>query len=165
MRLPSTTSAAAEAEHDRGRDRREHVDRREVDAVEDDRLVVRARGSASLTPRNVVWLVGSRVNDWTTRMPEMSSASVAVTSPSRSRTRRYARFERTRNQAVAAAMSGRTRSVASASRQSRRKSTTAVPTRRSVFWTRLETPSVTSWSSASTSFVIRLTIAPVRLRS
>ena len=47
-----------------------------------------------------MWLEGSRVNDWTTRMPEMSSASVAVTSPSRSRTRRYARFERERNQTV-----------------------------------------------------------------
>ena len=33
---------AAEAEDDRGRDRREHVDGGEVDAVEDDRLVVRA---------------------------------------------------------------------------------------------------------------------------
>src|SRR5439155_2022124 len=35
----------------------------------------------------------------------------------------------------------------------------------SVFWTRLETPSVTSWSSASTSFVRRLMITPARCRS
>ena len=41
----------------------------------------------------------------------------------------------------------------------------AEPTRTRKFWTRLVTPSVTSWSSASTSFVSRETIAPVRLRS
>ena len=35
----------------------------------------------------------SRVNACTTRMPAMSSASVAVTSPRRSRTARYARVE------------------------------------------------------------------------
>ena len=35
-----------------------------------------------------------------------------------------------------------------------------MPTRISVFWTRLVTPSVTSWSSASTSFVSRLMITP-----
>ena len=42
---------------------------------------------------------------------------------------------------------------------------TAVPTSVSVFWTREVTPSVTSWSSASTSFVSRLMITPARLRS
>ena len=41
----------------------------------------------------------------------------------------------------------------------------AVPTRSSVFWIRLVTPSVTSWSSASTSFVIRLITTPARFRS
>ena len=46
----------------------------------------RALLSRMFTPRKVAWLAGSRVNDCTTRMPEMSSASVAVTSPSRSRT-------------------------------------------------------------------------------
>ena len=56
----------------------------------------------------------------------MSSASVAVTAPSVSRTARYARPERFRNHAVASAISGITVSVASASRQSRKKSTTAV---------------------------------------
>ena len=35
----------------------------------------------------------------------------------------------------------------------------------SVFWKRLVTPSVTSWSSASTSFVSRLMTTPARLRS
>jgi hypothetical protein len=78
---------------------------------------------------------------------------------------RYARFERLLNHAVTSPITGSTSSDASARRQSSRKSTTAVPTSRSVFWTRLVTPSVTSWSSASTSFVIRLTITPVRLRS
>ena len=41
----------------------------------------------------------------------------------------------------------------------------AVPISVSVFWTRLVTPSVTSWSIASTSFVSRLMITPARLRS
>ena len=36
----------------------------------------------------------------------------------------------------------------------------AEPTSMSEFWTRLVTPSVTSWSSASTSFVSREMIAP-----
>ena len=56
-------------------------------------------------------------------------------------------------------------SDASASRQSRKKRTTAVPTSVSVFCTSEVTPSVTSWSSASTSFVSRLMITPARLRS
>ena len=42
---------------------------------------------------------------------------------------------------------------------------TAVPISVSEFWTSEVTPSVTSWSSASTSFVIRLTSAPARCRS
>jgi hypothetical protein len=58
-----------------------------------------------------------------------------------------------------------TESVASASRQSSQKSTAADPTRRRVFWTSVVKPSVTSWSSASTSFVRRLMMAPARLRS
>ena len=62
-------------------------------------------------------------------------------------------------------MSGKTASVASASRQSRKKRITAEPTSISVFWTRVATPSVTSWSSASTSFVSRLMMTPARLRS
>ena len=41
----------------------------------------------------------------------------------------------------------------------------AEPTSISVFWTSVVTPSVTSWSSASTSFVSRLMITPARLRS
>ena len=41
----------------------------------------------------------------------------------------------------------------------------AVPISVSEFWTRLVTPSVTSWSIASTSFVSRLMITPARLRS
>ena len=98
-------------------------------------------------------------------MPAMSSASVAVTAPSVSRTRRYARPERLRNHAVASAIGGITVSVASASRQSRKKRMTAVPTSVSVFWTSDVTPSVTSWSSASTSFVSRLMITPARFRS
>ncbi len=62
-------------------------------------------------------------------------------------------------------MNGKTMSAASASRQSSQKRITAEPISMSEFWTRLVTPSVTSWSSASTSFVIREMIAPARLRS
>ncbi len=40
-----------------------------------------------------------------------------------------------------------------------------MPISSSEFWTRLVTPSVTSWSIASTSFVRRLMITPARLRS
>ena len=98
-------------------------------------------------------------------MPAMSSARVAVTAPSVSRTRRYARPDFLRKNAVASAIAGMTVSVASASRQSRKNRITAVPTSVSVFWTSEVTPSVTSWSSASTSFVIRLMSTPARLRS
>ena len=105
------------------------------------------------------------MNDCTTRMPAMSSASVAVTRPSRSRTAAYARAERLRKTAVATLISGMTAQVASASRQSRTKRMIAVPISVSVFWTRLVTPSVTSWSIASTSFVSRLMITPARFRS
>src|SRR5712691_1169647 len=107
----------------------------------------------------------SRVNAWTTRIPAMSSASVAVTSPSRSRTCRYASAECLRKSAVAITSSGRIVIEASASRQSRKKRITAVPKSVNVFCTSEVTPSVTSWSSASTSFVRRLMITPARFRS
>src|SRR5438132_1082955 len=42
---------------------------------------------------------------------------------------------------------------------------TAVPTSVSVFWTSDVTPSVTSWSSASTSFVSRLMMTPAPSRA
>ena len=58
-----------------------------------------------------------------------------------------------------------TEQVARASRQSRMKRITAVPINVSVDWKRTVTPSVTSWSIASTSFVSRLMITPARLRS
>ena len=60
---------------------------------------------------------------------------------------------------------GSTTSVASARRQSRKNRITIDPSSVSVFWIRLVKPSVTSWSSASTSFVSRLMITPARLRS
>ena len=41
----------------------------------------------------------------------------------------------------------------------------AVPNSEERVWTSVVTPSVTSWSSASTSFVSRLMITPARLRS
>ncbi len=121
---------AAVAEHDRGRGRREEVDEREVDAAQDDRLHVRLRGSVALTAWKFSRAACSRVNDCSTRMPAMSSASVAVTAPSVSRTARYARAERLRKIAVAEREDGMTVSVASASRQSRKKRTTAGPDER-----------------------------------
>ena len=66
---------------------------------------------------------------------------------------------------VATAISGSTEQVASASCQSRMNRITAVPISVSVLWTSVATPSVTSWSIASTSFVSRLMITPARLRS
>jgi hypothetical protein len=41
----------------------------------------------------------------------------------------------------------------------------AVPLSMSVLWASVVTPSVTSWSIASTSFVIRLISTPARFRS
>ena len=55
--------------------------------------------------------------------------------------------------------------VASASFQESKNMRTAAPVSSSVFWISEVTPSVTSWSSASTSFVIRLISTPARLRS
>ena len=78
---------AAVAEHDRGRDRREEVDEREVEAVRTTVCVVRL-AVVRVDLAEVALVRGSRVNAWTTRMPAMSSASVAVTMPSRSRTAR-----------------------------------------------------------------------------
>ena len=52
-------------------------------------------------------------------------------------------------------------SVASARRQSRMMRKTMAPMNVSELVTRVVTPSVTSWSSASMSFVSRLTIQPV----
>ncbi len=98
-------------------------------------------------------------------MPAMSSASVAVTVASFTRTALYARVARMRKIAVATNMNGRTTSVASASRQSRMKRITAVPKSVSVLWTSVVTPSVTSWSIASTSLVRREMITPARFRS
>ena len=98
-------------------------------------------------------------------MPAMSSASVAVTAPSVSRTRAVRAARALAEDRGRDVIAGITMSVASASRQSRKKRITAVPTSVSVFWTSDVTPSVTSWSSASTSFVSRLMSTPARLRS
>ncbi len=98
-------------------------------------------------------------------MPAMSSASVAVTRPSRSRTWVYARAERVRKIRVAITSSGITVTVASASFQSRKKRMIAVPISVRLLCTSVVTPSVTSWSSASTSLVRRLITTPARFRS
>ena len=131
----------AVAEHDRRRDRRQQIDEREV--IPFSTTVCWFAARFVLTSSNWRWLTSSRVYAWTTRIPAMSSASVAVTRPSRSRTCPYAREERLRNQRVASG-AGITVMVASASRQSSGKRMTAVPTSVSVFLSRLATPSVTS---------------------
>ena len=74
-------------------------------------------------------------------------------------------MERERNIAVATMSAGITVSVASASRQSSVKRMITEPSSSSVFLSRDVTPSVTSWSSASMSFVSRLMMTPARLRS
>ena len=74
-------------------------------------------------------------------------------------------MERERNIAVATMSAGITISVASASRQSRKKRMMTEPSSSSVFLSSDVTPSVTSWSSASMSFVSRLMMTPARLRS
>ena len=68
----------------------------------------------------------------------MSSASVAVTRPSRSRTRRYARFERDRNHAVASRHQREDDERREREAPVEEEEHDAVPTRRSEFWTRLE---------------------------
>jgi hypothetical protein len=67
---------AAVAEDDRRRERRQEVDEREVEAVEDDRLLVR------------LTVVGVDLVEVALVRPLMSSARVAVTRPRRSRTAR-----------------------------------------------------------------------------
>ena len=62
-------------------------------------------------------------------------------------------------------MNGITVITASASRQSRKKRIDGRADEDQRVLDELVTPSVTSWSSASTSFVIRLMITPARLRS
>ena len=149
---------AAVAEHDRERDRREQVDEREVRAAEDDRLLVRlAVALADLAEVADVHLLarerlddphaGDVLGERRRDQPESLAhgpVRAGRVAPEEERCRRSSPGSRA--------------SVASASRQSRKNSRIAVPMRVSVLWTRLETPSVTSWSSASTSFVRRLMI-------
>ena len=72
-----------------------------------------------------------------------------------SRVRRNAPAEAMRKAMLLAATSGNTRNETSASLRSSRQRITIVPTSVSVDWKSVTTLSVTSWSSASTSLVIR----------
>jgi hypothetical protein len=67
--------------------------------------------------------------------------------------------------AVATLMNGITISVGEREPPVEDEEQDRVPISVSVFWTTLVTPSVTSWSIASTSLVRRLMITPARLRS
>ena len=96
-----------------------------------------------------------------TRTPLMDSCRWALTSPMRLRTLAYERADLVRNTRVPASSTGSMVRVASASRQSSTSRKTTAPIRVSRLVTRLVTPSVTSWSMASMSFVRRLTIQPV----
>ena len=167
--MPTVTSAlrdevAAVAEDDGRRGGREEVDEREVEAVVDDRLlvrgaVVRVDVLEVAPPRRLAreGLDGAHAGDVFGERGGDEAEPLAH--------RAVRRELRIRKIAVATAMIGITESVARASRQSSQKRTTAVADKEQVFWTRVVTPSVTSWSRASTSFVRRLMITPARFRS
>ena len=161
---PAEDEVAAVAEHDRGRERREEVDEREVEAVQDDRLLVRLAvvgvdgpevplvrplAAERLDDAHAADVLGERGRDESEPLPYGAVGAGRADAEDRRRDE----HERQHG------------SVASASRQSRKKRMIAVPNRKSVLWTSVVTPSVTSWSSASTSFVSRLMITPARLRS
>ena len=97
-------------------------------------------------------------------MPEIDSCRWADTSPIRLRTRAYERAERVRNLSVPTSRIGMIHRVARARRQSSTKSSTAAPMIVRPLVTSEVTPSVTSWSRASMSLVMRETIQPVRCR-
>ena len=104
-------------------------------------------------------------NARTTRMPESVSWRYAVTNAIFSLVSRYAPAEAMRNHTLPIASSGKLRKVTSASRASSANRIAAVPISVSDDENSVTTPSVTSWSSASTSFVIREISTPALLRS
>ena len=148
-----------------GRARREQVDEREVERVLDDRLLVaaavgladllevRSRGALArerLEHAHPGDVLGERRRDRAERLADETVGAARLLAEDRRRDR---------------SASGTTVSVASASFQESTNRITAAPPSVSVFWISEVTPSVTSWSSASTSFVSRLISTPARLRS
>ena len=81
-----------------------------------------------------------------------------------SRVSRYAPAEASRNATLATSRTGKVRKVIRARLGSSTTRITAVPTSVSVAEKSVEIPSVTSWSSAWTSFVRREIRTPARLR-
>ena len=155
---------AAVAEDDRDRGGRQQVDDREVDPVQDHGLVVgRAVAVVHAVERLLLYglprerlhdahagdVLGERGGDEAEPLADIAVGAIgAAAEPGgRDRHQRQHRQRRERELDV------------------EEEENDAVPRSRSVFWIRLVTPSVTSWSSASTSFVIRLMITPARLRS
>ena len=81
-----------------------------------------------------------------------------------SRVSRYASAEAIRNRIPPTNRSGSARNVSSARCQSSTIRITSTPISISPDWISVASPSETSWSSASTSFVSREMITPARLR-
>ena len=77
---------------------------------------------------------------------------------------RYAPADASRNATLATSRTGKVRNVISASSGSSTIRITAVPMSVSVAENSVEIPSVTSWSSACTSFVSREISTPALLR-
>ena len=155
---------AAVAEDDRGRDGREHVDDREVDPVQDhglvvgravpvvdavERLLLHGLPRERLDDAHAGDVLGERGGDEAEPLADVAVGAIrAAAEPGgRDRHQRQHRQRRERELDVEEEENDR-----GAEKQER-------------VLDRLVTPSVTSWSSASTSFVIRLMITPARLRS
>ena len=107
---------------------------------------------------------GSWPNARTIRMPDSVSCRYAVICAIFSRVSRYAPADASRNATLPTASTGNVRNVISASSGSRNSRIAAVPSSVSVDENSVTTPSVTSWSSAWTSFVSREIRTPVLLR-
>jgi hypothetical protein len=104
-------------------------------------------------------------NARTTRTPDSVSCRYAVIHAIFSRVARYASADAIRNATDPASRTGNVRNVTSASPGSSTSRITAVPRSVSDAWNSVTTLSVTSWLSASTSFVIREMITPALLRA
>ena len=133
-RLPVEDEVGAVAEDDRGRERREQVDEREVDGVLDDRLLValpvgladpaevlarRALARERLEDAHAGDVLGERRRDRAERLADSAVRAARLLAEDRPSRRRAA---------------GITTSVASASFHERRNRITAAPTSVSVFW-------------------------------
>jgi hypothetical protein len=100
----------------------------------------------------------------TTRTPDSVSCRYAVTSAIFSRVARYAPVDTIRNASDATSRIGKVTNVTSARPGCSTNRITVTPISVSDAWNSVITLSVTSWLSASTSFVIREISTPALLR-